>query len=747
MKKLSFIIAFVCLIWHTNAQNKISGFVSSQDKSPLTGALISIPELNKSTISDTKGYYEVNNIPNGELKIQCTYLGYATYIETIHLEGNSVQQNITMKQTSIAVEEIVVSGGYLKTQHENAVKIDVLKFDPLTNLSTPNLSELLTKIPGVDMISKGSGVAKPVIRGLSMNDILILNNGVRNENYQYSSHHPLGIDEFGIEDIEVIKGPASLIYGSDAVGGVVNFIKEKPAPVGTIMGDYNLQLFSNSLGIAQNLGIKGAGKHFFGGVRVGHKNNADYLQGGGTFVPNTRFNEYSVKTNIGFTGKRGVFKLFYDYNQECLGLAEDEAVESITKRGWNPEIWYQRFNTHLLSSQNKMFFGKFILDVNAALQQTELMHAEEAEEIEIEMQLRTLTYEAKLKLPSSQKSDYILGFQGFNQRNLNINDREVQLLPNAITNNYSVFGLFQRTFFKKLSIQAGIRYDWKSIITQSVGIITDTNSYRPSLQKSYGSFSGSIGSTYHINNKLLVRANVASAYRTPNLAELTSKGQHELRFEVGNTQLAPEKSLEGDISLHYHIDNMSIDIAGFYNRINDYIYISPTGTTTTDGISIYKYLQSDSYLYGGETGIHFHPKHLKWLCLEGTYAMVIGKQTNGDYLPFIPAHKIKLEIRAEKEKLWSFYNVFAAINNQSVFSQNRPAPDEEATPGYSLFDISFGGQIKAGAQRITLVFSVNNILDTKYIDHLSTLKEVSMFNPGRNFVLTVKIPFTITQRM
>ena len=743
MKQITFIFALVCLIWHTNAQNKISGFVSTQEQMPLSGAVISIPELNKSTISDSKGYYEISNIPNGSLKIQVSYLGYATYIESFVLDGNGIKHNITMQQTAIAVEEIVVSGGYHKTQHDNAVKIDLLKIDPLTNKATPNLSELLTNVPGVDMISKGNGVAKPVIRGLSMNDILILNNGVRNENYQYSSHHPLGLDEFGIEDVEVIKGPASLIYGSDAIGGVVNFIKEKPAPVGSILGDYNIQLFSNSLGVNQSLGIKGAGKHIFGGIRLGHKNHADYLQGGGALVPNTRFNEYSLKTNVGFTGKIGVFKLYYDYIQENLGLAEDEAIETITERGWIPQIWYQKFNTHLLSSQNKLFLGKSILDVNAAIQQTGLMHAEEAEEVEIEMQLRTITYEIKLKLPSSQKSDYIVGFQGFNQRNLNINDREVQLLPNAITSNYSVFGLFQRTFFKKLSLQAGIRYDWKRMMIQSVGIAADTNTYRPSFNKDFSSFSGSLGSTYHINNRLLLRANFASAYRTPNLAELTSKGQHELRFEVGNPYLKPEQSLEGDISMHYHIDNLSIDIAAFYNHIHDFIYIAPTGTTTSDGIGIYKYLQNDSYLYGGEAGFHFHPKQQKWLCLEGTYAMVIGKQTNGNYLPFIPAHKVKVEIRVEKEKLWRFHDVFAAINNQSVFAQNRPAPDEEATPGYTLFDFSIGGQIKARNQRITLVFSINNILDTKYIDHLSTLKEVNLFNPGRNFILTLKVPFAL----
>ncbi|HNX20930.1 MAG TPA: TonB-dependent receptor [Bacteroidales bacterium] len=743
MKKIILMIAFVCAIWYTNAQNKISGIITDQDKKPLYGAIVYIPELNKSTISDSKGYFEINHIPNGDLKIQCSYVGYANYIQTIHFQGETVKHNIEMFHTAIAVEEIVVSGGYRSTQHENAAKIDILKLDPLSNKITPNFAELIAQVPGVDMISKGNGVSKPVIRGLSMNEILILNNGVRFENYQYSSHHPLGIDEFGISEVEVIKGPASLIYGSDAIGGVINFIKEKPAPVGTVIGDYNLQLFSNSLGITQNLGIKGSSKHFFGGIRFGHKNNADYLQGGGSFVPNTRFNEYSVKANIGLTGKIGVFKLFYDFNNQKLGLAEEEAIEAIYTRGWNTEIWYQRLNTHLLSSQNKLFLGKFILDVNAAFQQTELMHAEDLSIVEIEMQLRTLTYDVKLKLPSSSKSEYIIGVQGLNQSNLNINEREVQLLPDAKTINNSLYALIQHTFFKNLTIQAGVRYDFKKITSQAVGAINDSTTYRAPLNLSYGSFSGSLGATYHLNENLLLRGNVASAYRTPNLAELTSKGQHELRYEIGDYHLVPEQSLEGDLSMHYHIQNLSIDVAGFYNYIQNYIYIAPTGNTTSDGIPIYQYKQATAYLYGGETGFHFHPKNAKWLCFEGSYAMVIGRQMDGSYLPFIPAHKIKFEIRVEKEKWWKVVQPFVALNNNNIFAQNRPAPDEEATKGYALFDVSLGGQVKIKNQLISVAFSVNNIMDTKYMDHLSTLREVNMFNPGRNFVLTVKIPFQL----
>ncbi|MCX6252970.1 MAG: TonB-dependent receptor [Bacteroidia bacterium] len=745
MKRILIVCVLIIFYHSSNAQNKIVGKITDQNNLPLPGATIFISDMNKGTISDKNGHYQLINIPNGKNRIQFSFVGFANRIETVELNGESIELNILLKQTAVEADEVVVSGVYNSTQHDNAVKIDVLKLDPHTVKITPNFSEVLTQVPGVDMISKGSGVSKPVIRGLSMNDILVLNNGVRFENYQYSSHHPLGIDEFGISDVEIIKGPASLLYGSDAIGGVINFIKEKPAPVGSIIGDYNLQLFSNTLGMTNNFGIKGASKKFFGGVRAGQKTNADFLQGGGTFVPNSRFNEISVKANTGYTDKIGTFKLFYDFNNQKLGLVEDEAIDEIAKRGRENNIWYQELNTHLLSSQNKLYLGKFNLDANSAYQNTELIHYGDVDVYKIQMRLSTLTYEARLHLPSKENSEYIIGFQGFSQANTNLNDRETKLLPDAVTNNYSAFGLLQYTFFKKLKLQTGVRYDNKSISTQAIGSPTDLMTYRAAIDKYFGSFSGSFGATYNLSEKLLFRANFAAAYRTPNLAELTSNGQHELRYEIGDNNLVPENAYETDLSIHYHKNNFTFDVAGFYNIINNYIFISPTGDTTTSGINIYRYKQANSALFGGEAGLHIHPKPIEWLHFETTFSSVIGNQDNGDYLPFVPAHKLRFELRAEKENLLFLQKAFVSVYSTTAFNQKNAAPDETTTSGYSLLDLSIGGNIKIQNQLMSVSISANNLFDRKYIDHLSTLKEVGLFNPGRNIALNLRIPFSITK--
>lgn len=741
MKKI-YITILLCLYLFTDisAQIKLSGTVTDDNNKPLIGAAVYLPELSKGTVTNEKGAYTLINLPEGKHKIRFSFIGYGTRIETVLLSNDSSQFNISLEETTIEAEEIVVSGGYNSTQHENAVKIDVLQLENSGNAPSPSFMKQLTKIPGVNLISKGNGIGKPVIRGLSMDNVLVLNNGVRNENYQYSDHHPLGISEYGIEKVEVIKGPASLLYGSDAIGGVINFIREKPAQSGTTEGDYNLQLFSNSLGFSNNLGIKSSSKSFFGGFRIGQKSNADYYQGGEVLVPNTRFNELSVKANGGYTGKAGIFKLSYDYNQEKIGLPEEEAVETIQNRGRKNEIWYQQFNTHLLSSQNKMFLDNFRLELNAALQSTELLHFAGKDTLEIAMKLNTATYESKLYLPSGTTSEYIVGFQGMYQTNTNTRDADEILLPDATTVNSGLFALVQHTFYNKLRVQTGLRYDYKTILSEETGIAGEEG-YRAALDKYYGSLSGSVGATFNISPELLIRANLAKAFRTPNLAELTSNGLHELRFEAGNSELKPQDTWEYDVSTHLHFDNFTFDIAGFYNTIDNYIFIAPSADTTPEGYSVYRYSQSHAKLFGGEAGLHIHPQFTEWLHIQATFSNVTGKNENGTYLPFIPANSLNFELKAEKKDVFFFSEAFVLLENENAFAQNHPAPEEESTQAYSIFNLATGGEIAVKYQKLSVVFSINNLLDTIYIDHLSTLKEAGYYNPGRDFSVSIKVPF------
>ncbi|HDR50460.1 MAG TPA: TonB-dependent receptor [Mariniphaga anaerophila] len=680
MKKIVLVFFVLFLFIKVNAQNQIKGTVTDLEKNPLGGATIYLPEMSKGTITDANGEFLLNNLPNGDIKIQFSFLGYNTQMLTVNMTAqNNIEIKVKLTTAVIQSQEVVVTGGYVSSQHENAVKIDVLSQKAIFLRGTSNFMEALTSVPGVDMISKGQGVSKPVIRGLSMNDILVLNNGVRIENYQYGENHPLGIDGSNIERVEIVKGPASLLYGSDAIGGVLNFIKPRPAPQGKIEGEYRAELFSNTRGISQAVNIKGASKNLNGGIWAGQRSHADYLQGGGSYAPNTRFNEKTISASTGYTARSGTFKLFYDYFKQDLGMLLPASIPLVTERGRKNEVWYQNLEHQLLSSQNTLCIGKYRWATHFAWQNALRKLHTTLDVPFVEMKLNTITFESKLHLPVAEKTEYIAGIQGMVRTNRNLNNRASQFLPDADIHTFGFLGLVQHTFFSKVKLQGGLRYDLNTTETYALGT-EGTSSYIAPINKQFSNVTGSVGGTFSQSEKLMWRANFVKAWRSPNLSELTSNGLHGNRFEKGNHNLLPQNAREADMSMHYHGEFASFDMAVFSNRISNYIYLSPTNENTPGRAKIYGFSQTNARLYGGESGIHFHPPKAPWLHFEGTWSVVTGKQENGDYLPFIPASKFRYEIRAEGKRYGIFNKPGLKLSALTALKQNKPSPFE--TPFY-----------------------------------------------------------------
>jgi iron complex outermembrane receptor protein len=731
MKHSILTILFFVLCFTMNAQTFIKGKVTDNKGNPLPEVSVFLPDQNKGSLCNEDGEYIIENIPTGKVFVQFSYIGYNTEIKSLIAEQGMNELNTSLTEATIEVQEVVVSGGIVSSQRDNAVKIAVLKLEDIQLSGTPNLMEALTAVPGVDMISQGQGMSKPVIRGLSMNGILITKDGTRIENYQYSTGHPAGIDDNGAGKVEIIKGPASLLYGSDAVGGVINFISETPAPRGKIEGSYSAQLHSNTLGLNNNLTLKGASKHFFAGLSVNYKTHADYEQGGGKYVPNSRFNEWSTGINTGYNAKIGTFNLSYYYYKQQIGMTMSQAIPLITERGRKNEIWYQDPHHHLISSRNKLFIGNLRCDVNAAWQ-SNLRSAYNTTDVPfVEMQLNTFTYETKIHLPSNEKSDYIIGIQGMEQLHKNVNDRMSQSLPDADVSRIGVMAFAQYTF-DKLKLQGGLRFDLGEVKTEET-----------SLSKKFTTPNGSLGATYLLNEKMTLRANFAKACRMPNLRELSFTGLKGNIYEVAGENLVQEDAYESDISFHYQGNSLSVDVALFYNHINNYIYLAPTGDTTSIGVYIYQTTQNNANLYGGEAGFHYHPSFVPWLHLKGTYSSVTGKRNGGEYLPYIPAHKFRYEAGFEKKSAWLFDNIGLYVSALTALSQDNPSQFETKTDGYTLFNIKGNANIKISNQLMVIGLTVNNIFDKKYIDHLSTLKSMNYYNPGRNICLSLKVPFGI----
>jgi iron complex outermembrane receptor protein len=751
MKKYLFIISFICTTILGNAQIEFSGYIKDKDDStPIIGANVYIPELNRGVATDGNGFFKIDKLPSGHFHVQFSFIGYSTRVEHLDFNDENISLNIELTKIVIQSQEVVISGGGYMSQHENAIKIETINPKEINELNNISFIKSLSSIPGVDMISKGPGVASPVIRGLSLSNVLVLNNGIRLENFQFSENHPFMIDEFGIDKVEVIKGPASLLYGSDAIGGVINIIREKNETEGKTSGDVNTSYYSNTNGYQANLGLKGSKNDIFFGFRAGTKSHEDYTDGSGVEVPNSRFNEYGVKLNAGINKSFGRAVLYYDYNRMKLGMILDHAIPLIETNSRKNDYWFQDLTNHLITLKNTAFVNDFKLNLNLSYQLNTRKLQESVvapEHTEVHMQLNTLFYELKVFAPTSKKQDIIFGLQGRNQRNENF-EAPVHVLPDYTSYEFSVYGLYQRDFGDKVHFQTGLRYDLRNINmpeqiktshSHEEGHEEQPTELMPEFRKEYSNLSGSIGATFELSEYLLLRTNYASAYRTPNIAELSQDGMHGNRYEQGDRDLLSQRSHEGDLSIHVHSKHITFDIATFYNHVDNFIFLSPTADTLDDGDEIYRYMQENAHLYGVETGFSIKP--WSFFQYKFSYAYLVGEKLNGDPLPFIPQNKLNNSIVFTYSKLSFFKDINLSLSGNYAFEQNNPALFETKTGDYFLLDASLGFTIPISKQAIRFGLNAHNMLDAEYFDHLSTLKPLGYYNMGRSFSFSLSYLF------
>lgn len=656
------------------------------------------------------------------------FIGFSTIL--LAQENKEVKKDTLHKNKPFVLDQVIVSTAFNKIQSQNVMKVEHTTLKKIQQKGVSTLIEGLATIPGVSQISTGTSIGKPVIRGLSGNRVLVYSQGVRIENQQFGDEHGLGLNDAGVESVEVIKGPASLLYGSDALGGVLYLNPEKFADAGTFKTNFNPKIFSNTLGSNSSLGIKTSTENWKFLVRGTYNTHSDYKIAKEDRVTNTRYQESDFKTGIGYSNSKISTVFRYNYNNLDLGIPEEGIGEQTTDK--NTTYPKQGIFNHLLSLNNIFFFEKSKLDFDLGYISNDRSEFEDSDVAVLRMKLNTLNYNLKYHFPKIGKFETIVGIQGMNQTNSN--SGEEYLIPDATTNDFGVFGTGIYEWGLN-ALQAGLRFDNRNIATKAHGITGDEGSF-DAIDKSFDSFNASLGYKTSLATNLNLRLNLASGFRAPNLAELTSNGVHEgtNRYEIGNPDLNTEQNLQTDVNIEYKSDHFEFFANGFYNHINDFIYASPTGNII-EANDVFKYIQNDAKLYGGEIGLHFHPHPLDWLHYETSFETVTGKKQDGDYLPLIPANNWNNTFRGEFNiKNW-LEEGFATLNISSTFNQNNVSGFETETDGYTLLNLGIGGQIKFGKTIFDINLNANNLLNKEYTSHLSRLKTDGIPNIGRNVVL------------
>lgn len=810
MNRILFIYLLIIL---TNqiitAQNKISGKITDKGTGEsIPGATIYLPELKTGDISDKNGVYKLDNLPNTSVLIQVSFLGYKSILERVDLSAKSVF-DFKMEPAITEINEVVITGTSRATEiTRNPVPIVTLSNIELHQNLNTNIIDAIAKLPGVNAVTTGPNVSKPFIHGLGYNRVLTLFDGIRQEGQQWGDEHGVEVDENMVDRIEIVKGPASLIYGSDALAGVVNLLPADAFHQDTVQGRIATDYQTNN-GLINISATLAGNKHGFiwGGV-VSHKQAADYQNKYDGRVYGTAFNENDFSAYAGLNKQWGYshlnFNLFND-QQEIPDGSRDSLTRKFTKQITEADTFrpivsdaelksykitplHQLIQHYRLYSSNNIILGQSKLGLILAFQENirrEFSHPEEPDIPGLYLNLKTFTFDLKYYIPEFSRFETTIGINGMYQKNTNRGTEFI--IPDYNQFEIGPFILVSRTI-KKLDLSAGIRYDTRIFRNSSmftrINPLTGFNmqvNLPDTLQAdhlfynfrhTFSGVSASFGATYNFTKKLLIKANIARGFRSPNVAEISANGIHPgtLIYQIGNTNFKPEFSLQEDLGINYRSDHISGDFDIFNNNISNYIFntrlLNKEGQDSViiRGNQTYKFQQSKADLYGWEVNLDVHP--YDWLHFENSISVVYALNRGGNgvrindsikYLPFIPPFHSSSELRAnlksKSKHIKSFYLKIAVeyyARQDRVYSANNT---ETPTPGYLLFNSGAGADITNRAGRVIVSLNVlaNNITNAAYQSHLSRLKyfeefpnnpsgRSGIYNMGRNISFKVSVP-------
>ncbi|MBL7698746.1 MAG: TonB-dependent receptor [Chitinophagaceae bacterium] len=746
-------------------RTQLSGRVTdAQTGEVLQGASVIIADTKVGTSTNKEGVFTFNNIPTGHAIIEVSYAGYETLVDHVDVT-KSTQANFQLKRSVREYEGVTVTGVAGATSIRKA-PIPVTRVNKTELLATPstNIIDALSKQPGVTQLSTGPAVSKPVIRGLGYNRLVTINDGVRQEGQQWGDEHGIEIDENSVSRVEILKGPASLIYGSDAIAGVVNIITTSPVENNTLSGSIlsSYQTNNQQHSLFGNLGASYNG--FNWNVWGDYVKASDYRNKYDGKVSNSQFKSGNAGGYIGYNGVWGFSHLIVSsFNQE-IGIVEGERDINGNFAGSNP---YQKINHAKIVSDNSFKVGTGRLKVNLAFQDNRRREFEEpgSQETSLYFDLKTVNYHVSYQFHDHNGWITTVGLNGMRQSNANKGIET--LIP-----EYSLFDIggfvYSQKTAGKATFSGGLRYDNRHL--HSKEFIEEAVLKFDDFTRSFSNVSGSLGVSFSAADNVILKANIARGFRAPAIPELASNGAHEgtNRYELGDRNLKSETSLQGDFDIEVSSEHVLFSVSAFYNRINNFIFYSKLNNTTggdslmeADGefIPAYKFSQHTANLPGFEALIDIHPHPLDWLHWENSFSYVrgrftkpVGETTN---VPFVPSARWSSEVRVSLfPKAKTFRNTLFTVEGLNYFKQNHPFTSydtETSTPGYFLLNAGLSTNVYHGSRKLFSVFILgNNLADVAYQNHLSRLKYTDVnavtgrqgvFNMGRNFVFKVNVPF------
>jgi iron complex outermembrane receptor protein len=753
----------LCLAVVSNAatikMSDLSGTVTdAKTNQPIPGATVSIAQLRLNIITNAQGKFSFNSLPSqGRYVIEVKYIGYQSVVKTIDL-ASSAEIIIALTPSMSEMHEVIVTGTPIASNNKyNSTSATVVSRNELLAPATNLIDALARQVPGVSQITTGPGISKPVIRGLGYNRIVTINDGVKQQGQQWGDEHGIELDQNAADRVEVLRGAASLLYGSDAIGGVINVLEPLVPQSGQVKGEI-LSNYSTNNGLTSNsLMLTGNQNGFVWRGRGSYQSAGNFKTPDGYYI-NSGYNTTSFSGMLGLNKKWGYSHLNFSYFKNNIGFHEAEPGDELYTNTQTRTIDFPRqdIRHYKIALNNNIVLGNGTLKLDLGYQKNQRRELESAIPA-LFFDMNTYSVDAKYYLPEKNGWQPLFGFSGSNE--VSRNKGEEVLIPEYDRISAGAFAYIKKTWDKN-TFNAGLRFD--HINNDGKAFEQGGEQIFPGFKNKFSNLSGALGYTHVFNDNLSFKANAGSAFRAPNPAELGSNGAHEgtTRFEIGNTNLKAERSYQADATLEFGHSVVTGSIGIYENYINNYIYASgapgdqtiiPDENGDPQTFDVYRYGQVNANLYGVEGSLNLHPT--AFIHLDNTFSYTHAQNTSFNKpLPLIPAGVIRNTIRFEpKVKGLDDFYFYAGVDN--YFKQTRiDATFETPNNAYTLINAGIGTTLHIGQQALKLYIAASNLTNKRYYDALSRLRPgrlaqtdptFGVLNPGRNITFGIYVPLSL----
>ena len=682
------------------------------------------------------------------------------------------------------LNEVTVTGvtGDTKLKHATA-PVSIVSPQVLRATASTNIIDAIAHQPGVSQLTTGGSISKPIIRGLGYNRVVVMSEGVRQEGQQWGDEHGVEVDGSSVNSVEILKGPASLMYGSDAMAGVVILHSKPTLAEGDMLANVSSEYQTNNGLFNYNLSLAGNQHGFVWDARFSDKMAHAYKNKYDGYVPGSQFRERAGRLMLGIDKTWGHSRLTWTAYHLTPGIVEGERnpetgeLECSTNnvKTYGKSLPFQQVKHYKLVWDNSLSLSSGYLKAIIGYQQNRRQEFEEsADEYELFFKLHTLTYDLRYLTHECDGWKFSTGIGGMYQKSGN--EGEEYLIPDYRLFDFGIYATTTKAIGDSWTLNGGVRYDHRRLHGDE--LIEDGEMRFTDFSRHFNGLTGSIGAVCNINKHFNVRLNLARGFRTPNMSELSSNGVHEgsIRYELGNQQLKAEYSLQADLGLDFTSRYVSAQVALFANRIDNYIFTHRLNQEIEEGYLTYAYTQGDARLLGFEAGVDFHPVHSIHFSNTFSYvdARLMHASADTKYLPFTPAphwaSELKWELFHHSHTTVNHHhttdaahrsflnNLYVAAGLDCYLKQThiyRADDTETKTPGYALLSLSAGSDIQVKGRKVAeLYITADNLLDKAYQNHLSRLKYADVnaatgrrgiFNMGRNITFKIVVPLFLTQ--